>query len=447
MHLSEDYNHLIQVPYICKNTEKSSEPISNSQVQAASTFCEAVLQLENTGLKETRLIKGSKLSALEAVEIFRYIQLNDRKICLEAEERGCSSLYVSKKESQLARSMQIFFNQIGKIQTVLVPVGNLMDTGHFKKVKVGFIFNPAKIDPELVAISNLRLDNNQLTELEAFIKEAHLSELFSATVSPLFHGVSIRSKEGSKKASLITQFYEKGTLKSCAGNLDKKTLFNYSRQLVILLKEVDDQGYIHRDIRLENVVRNEAGDLKLIDWGNSLHQDEMREEDNLFSHTSIITPEALSHCKANGKLNCPTSKEDMWALGILLYELNYGRPPRWVKLLNDLTSDCKQKPSVEQILLEIHEYHYAEEKKLDQMNPIDQLIWHLLDPDPETRWNQVQALEHLNVVEPEYVLFSDQTENLPYGRIQIKLDVNLDHSSKGLSQNTSSGYLYFSNLN
>lgn len=409
MHISMDQMSLTQV----KGMDHPPVGI-NGQLGAYSkiifsSFADDVIILKNKGLKDTELNK------LEAFEIAQYIELNKDKFIREANENGCSALRISKKDSKLARSIQIFFNQNGEIKNVVVPFGKLATTGNFKAVKVGFIFDPANADPALVAISILKFDHKQEKELQGFIDEASLSELFSQTASPAFHGALIReSKNGGLKASMITEFFEKGTLKSCAGKLDYEELFAYSSQLVNLIGEVRIRGYIHRDVRLDNVVRNEKDVLKLIDWGISIHQDHPEKALELLAPSSIATPEVL-HCRRAGELDFGVidHKEDMWALGILLYQLKNGKAPSWVSLLTAAAKDTNQ-PSIEEIISEMHAFHEAGAKDLDHMDPIDQLIWHLLDPDPQSRWDQQQALEHLDQNVPASTN-NDFIANLSYG--------------------------------
>eukprot|EP01017_Pseudomicrothorax_dubius_P042152 TRINITY_DN683_c0_g2_i1.p1 TRINITY_DN683_c0_g2~~TRINITY_DN683_c0_g2_i1.p1 ORF type:complete len:445 (+),score=96.60 TRINITY_DN683_c0_g2_i1:63-1397(+) len=93
------------------------------------------------------------------------------------------------------------------------------------------------------------------------------------------------------------------------------------RQIVEGLSYCHDQDVIHRDLKLENVVLDEANNVKLIDFGFSICIPPTKLL-NIFCGTpSYMAPEIISKTPYKGK---PT---DVWAAGILLFTLLCGSFP------------------------------------------------------------------------------------------------------------------------
>ncbi len=98
----------------------------------------------------------------------------------------------------------------------------------------------------------------------------------------------------------------------------------YMRQLIPAIKYCHTMGVIHRDIKLENLLLTNRGNLKISDFG---HAGIYREGWDLFSTSLVgslwhISPEQVSGTVYKG------AKIDIWALGVVLYRLlSGGRPP------------------------------------------------------------------------------------------------------------------------
>lgn len=88
------------------------------------------------------------------------------------------------------------------------------------------------------------------------------------------------------------------------------------------LESAHRQGVIHRDLKSQNIIVNDAGELKIIDFGlaSCAHQEGM-------TATGLIlgTPEYMSPEQVNGKK--ADERADIYSLGIILYEIFTGRVP------------------------------------------------------------------------------------------------------------------------
>ena len=80
------------------------------------------------------------------------------------------------------------------------------------------------------------------------------------------------------------------------------------------------QGIVHRDIKDENIIVNEFGVIKLIDFGSAGYT-KQGPFDVFVGTIDYASPEVLRGEKYEGK------PQDIWALGILLYTMIYKENP------------------------------------------------------------------------------------------------------------------------
>lgn len=91
------------------------------------------------------------------------------------------------------------------------------------------------------------------------------------------------------------------------------------RQLCSALAEIHSEGLLFRDIKLQNVIREKGGAIKLTDFGSGMESD--RPEQGRISGTPFyIAPELFNDEKAS-------VQSDIYALGVLLYRLASGAFP------------------------------------------------------------------------------------------------------------------------
>lgn len=99
----------------------------------------------------------------------------------------------------------------------------------------------------------------------------------------------------------------------------------YITQLVIAVGELHDKGVIHRDLKLENIMMQENGYLKLIDFGMSRSLSHGQLTQTFLGTPEYIAPEMfLTESK---RIVGYDKSIDWWAIGILAYEMIVGRTP------------------------------------------------------------------------------------------------------------------------
>ncbi|MBI4860579.1 MAG: protein kinase [Candidatus Riflebacteria bacterium] len=99
-------------------------------------------------------------------------------------------------------------------------------------------------------------------------------------------------------------------------------VMSVGRSVLAGLNHVHARDVIHRDIKPQNILLETAGDIKIVDFGL------VKAEDNLALTqvgTRIGTPQYMSPEQVEGQQ--VTYQSDLFATGVVLYEMLTGRPP------------------------------------------------------------------------------------------------------------------------
>jgi Protein kinase domain len=88
------------------------------------------------------------------------------------------------------------------------------------------------------------------------------------------------------------------------------------------LESAHRQGVIHRDLKSQNMIVNDAGDLKIIDFGlaSCAHQEGMTATGLILGTPEYMAPEQVAGKKAD-------ERADIYSFGIILYEIFTGKVP------------------------------------------------------------------------------------------------------------------------
>jgi serine/threonine protein kinase len=88
------------------------------------------------------------------------------------------------------------------------------------------------------------------------------------------------------------------------------------------LESAHRHGVIHRDLKSQNIIVNDHGELKIIDFGlaTSIHQQGMTATGLILGTPEYMAPEQVAGKKAD-------ERADIYSFGIILYELFTGKVP------------------------------------------------------------------------------------------------------------------------
>ncbi|KAK5086869.1 spindle assembly checkpoint kinase [Lithohypha guttulata] len=108
-----------------------------------------------------------------------------------------------------------------------------------------------------------------------------------------------------------------------AGKFEEWKAAQYIAQMAAALKYLHKKHIMHRDIKPENILVGIHGEIKISDFGWSVHAPNNRRQ-TMCGTLDYLPPEMV---KPGGKDNFYDEKIDLWSLGVLMYEFLVGEAP------------------------------------------------------------------------------------------------------------------------
>jgi aurora kinase len=135
----------------------------------------------------------------------------------------------------------------------------------------------------------------------------------------------------SKRIFLILEFAGKGELYKHlrrASRFPEWRAAQYVAQTATALSYLHRRHVIHRDIKPENILLGIYGEIKIADFGWSVHAPSRRRQ-TLCGTPDYLPPEMVAKLTRNNNNNNRSydEKVDLWSLGVLTYEFLVGEAP------------------------------------------------------------------------------------------------------------------------
>lgn len=140
-----------------------------------------------------------------------------------------------------------------------------------------------------------------------------------------------------------------------------------ARKICAGLGAAHDRGIIHRDLKPQNVMLNRRGEVVIMDFGLAAIAEQLTGIEARNGTPAYMSPEQLKGAEV-------TAKSDVYALGLVIYELFSGKRPFEARDIAELIA--KQ---------ESHQYAPVSTLSTDVDQAIDRVIRWCLDADPAKR--------------------------------------------------------------
>ncbi|KAE8728181.1 CBL-interacting serine/threonine-protein kinase 4 [Hibiscus syriacus] len=179
------------------------------------------------------------------------------------------------------------------------------------------------------------------------------------------------------KIYLVMEFASGGELFAKVlrrGRLTETTARRYFTQLVSALHFCHQNGVAHRDVKPQNLLLDQNGNLKVSDFGLSALPEQLN---NGLLHTACGTP-AYAAPEVVRMKGYDGSKADAWSCGVILFVLLAGKLP-----FDDSNLVGMYK--------KIHRREFEFPSWISK--PVKTIIRQLLDPNPSTRMSLVKLME------------------------------------------------------
>lgn len=280
----------------------------------------------------------------------------------------------SKEKKRIIKLIKVSFNKLKeapKTSAEFYRIGKMLGKGAFGRVNLAI----HKLTEQLVAVKSI---NKQFLNEDESSKKKVMQELLilqktrSQGIVKLFD-----SFETNKHIVFVMELCGGGDLLNYVRKRRKlkEDLARYIfRQVVSGLEYCHAKGIVHRDIKLDNLLLDHTGRVKICDFGVSkvLDSDNRKEVMTEQCGTpAYIAPEILKDKGYRG------FGVDIWSLGVCLYAMLYGTVPFKANNMSELHQ------------LIIKAKYSLKDDKVEISETAKQLLRALLEPDPKKRLNIV----------------------------------------------------------
>lgn len=240
----------------------------------------------------------------------------------------CTIDNLQKHDPNIAEFVEKYKNAVKEVKQLRVnkmdfEIKNVIGRGHFGEVHVV----KEKQTGDIYAMKSIKkLDNdikrasfNEERNIMAFSESSWLTKLQYAFQDNSYLFFIMEYHPGGDLLGLLHR--QGGTLPESAATF-------YIAELVLALEDLHKMGYVHRDIKPDNLLLDRCGHLKLADFGSAakLNAKNLINNSPPVGTPDYIAPEVLQSLDNKNKTSYGISC-DFWSMGVLAYELTVGNTP------------------------------------------------------------------------------------------------------------------------
>ena len=192
---------------------------------------------------------------------------------------------------------------------------------------VALKFLPAELDRDAAARSLL-------------VREARTASALNHPNICTIHDVG----EEDGRTYIVMEFVKGRSLEeiACEGPMPVEAIVRYGEQIADALSHAHQHGVVHRDLKSANILVTPEGRVKILDFGLARHL----EADEVGGKTLSLIPSNQRGVVGTLHYIAPEvfrgeiadARSDIWALGVILYEMAMGRRPFRGKTAYELSS-------------------------------------------------------------------------------------------------------------
>ena len=196
--------------------------------------------------------------------------------------------------------------------------------GAFSNIYKGYNIKTKKV----VAIKEIRLETNSKykdsikreTKIMKNLRHPNIVKLYDTIID-----------DSTDNIYLVLDYFKRGDFSKFLNKRPLKEKFarKYLQQLSSGLKYLLENKIIHRDLKPQNILVNNLGDIKITDFGFARYFDNDMVIQTLCGSPLYMAPEIMNKNKYD-------YKSDLWSVGVIFYEMLFGKTPFVAKNIFDL---------------------------------------------------------------------------------------------------------------
>ncbi|EGR34651.1 protein kinase domain protein, partial [Ichthyophthirius multifiliis] len=315
-------SNLLQKVKICQNQQKEKRFEENNQKKINYQKKYILKLIEKT---QNQLIKQETVTQ-EYIEQLKIQNDNNKINQIKPEQKA--ELKLKKK---ISLEDFIFYRSIGEgafgeVFLVTFKEGVLYQNQESQILK----------NDKLYALKVLKKEMLKKTKMDKYIQaEKQIMQSFN---HPFIAKLNL-SFQNDTHLFILMDFFQGGDLgRILAENIkiEEKYIKIWASQVVLALEELHNKDIIYRDLKPENLVLDQDGNLQLIDFG--LCKKGANNLTGSFCGTPIYLPPEVVDKTGHNKM------VDWYSLGVIIYEMLIGRPPYFSTDYDKLYNEIKTAP-------------------------------------------------------------------------------------------------------